>query len=439
MKSFFNAKKIAVIGASRDKNKVGNVVFRKLLESGLKIFPVNPSTEQILGQKSFPDVLSIPFPVDMAIIIIPSKLVPQVLEQCGKKKIKNVIIISAGFSESGKQGEKLEIKVKEIAENYKIRILGPNVLGILNPYKNLNASFFNELPRKGNIGIISQSGAVGTSLLDKSLQLNLGISGFVSLGNQSDIDFISTLEYFGDDRNTEVIIIYIESLKPEKGQKFVELAKKISKKKKIIAIKSGKTEQGRKAAKTHTSSLSSSAKIYSGIFKQSGIIETNSLTEMLMLARIISKYKKLGKKAGIITNAGGLGVLSVDYCTKAGIELPAIPEKTLTYLDNFLPKGNSRTNPLDILGDALADRYEKTLRILSSSNLFDFFIIIISPQEMTQPLETAKIIASRGKPIFSCFQGGKSFIKAKRFLEEHNIIYFSDISSVKLLGKAIEK
>ncbi len=435
MKSFFESKKIAVIGASREREKVGNVVFRNLLEqekSGLRVFPVNPNADYVESRKAFSSVLGIPYPVDMAVIAVKAEIVPLVLEECGKKEIKNVVIISAGFSEAG--NIKLSEKVKEIAEKYKIKIIGPNVLGIVNPYKSMNASFFVDLPEKGSVAFISQSGAVGTSILDKCLEEHLGISGFVSLGNMLQQDFVDALDYFGNDVRTNVIALYIESLKENTGKDFVELCKKISKKKRIIVLKAGKSEKGKEAAKTHTASLSSDAKIYSGAFKQAGIIEVDSLEELFLLAKIFSKHEKLGRKACIITNAGGLGILATDALVKAGIRLEIIPEAVLIELDKFISKGYSRRNPLDILGDALAERYDKTLRILNMYKLFDFYVVIVSPQEMTQPLETAKVL-NKYKNVIACFIGGKSFIEAKKFMKEQGIINFEDVSELELLGK----
>jgi acetyltransferase len=433
MKSFFESKKIAVIGASRSREKAGNVIFRNLLSSRLKVFPVNPKTERIEGVKSYPDVLSIPYPVDMAVVVVKAEIVPKILEECGRKGVKKVIIISAGFSEAG--NKKLENKIEEIKNKYELKIIGPNVLGIINPYKNMNASFFKGNLGKGSIGIVSQSGAVGTSLLDKCLESRIGISGFVSLGNMLDKDFISSLGYFGTDVRTDVILLYIESLKGGTGRKFVELCKNISKNKKIIAIKSGKTKEGKEAAKTHTASLASNSKIYSGAFKQSGIIEVNSLDEALTLAKIFSRYGELGKKVGVITNAGGLGVLAVDILSK-DFEISEIPEKVLEHLDSFLPEGYSRENPLDILGDALRERYEKTLKVLDMHNLYDFFVLIVSPQAMTQSLETAKLIAKKGKPVFGCFIGGKSFEEAKKYLTKEGSVLFNDVSELGVLGLA---
>jgi len=292
------------------------------------------------------------------------------------------------------------------------------------------------MPEKGNVGFISQSGAVGTSLLDEALESGMGISGFIPLGNMMQKDFISALKYFGEDRRTSVICIYMESLKPETGREFVELCSEISKKKRIIVVKSGKSEDGKKAAQTHTASMSSSSEIYSGAFKQAGVIEVDKLGEMMRLAEIFERHGKLGKKVGIISNAGGLGVLAVDALTKAGFEVGEIPEKVLQQLDGHIPVGYSRRNPLDILGDALAERYEKALRILKMHNLFDFYVVIVSPQQMTQAIETAEMLSGY-KDVIACFIGGSSFHSAKDFFKDKSVVSFEDVGDLFVLGKAL--
>ena len=247
MERFFKAKNIAVIGASRNPNKVGGVIFSNLLKNeNLKVFPINPKASHIEGIKAFKDILEVPFNIDLAVIVIKAEFVLDILNQCIQKDIKNFIIISAGFSEIG--NVKLQEKLNILIDENKLNVIGPNVLGIINPFLNLNASFFKRIPKPGNIAFISQSGALGTAILDKFNKIELGISGFVSLGNMVDKDFISALDYFGKDKNTKIITLYIESLKEDTGKEFISLCKKISKHKKIIAIKSGKTMEGKKAA-----------------------------------------------------------------------------------------------------------------------------------------------------------------------------------------------
>jgi len=434
MKQILTAKNIAVIGAAREEEKVGNVIFKNLIQNPkLKVYPVNPNAQEILGIRAYPDVLSIPYQVDLAVIVVKAELVPLVLEQCSAKKVFNVIIISAGFAETG--NTELDNEVKETAEKYKIKILGPNVLGIINPHEELNISFFKQMPKKGNLSLVTQSGALGTAFLDKASTENLGFSNFISLGNMMNTDFIDALEYLEKDKNTHVISLYIESLKQETGIKFIELCKRISKSKPILALKAGQTTQGEQAAKTHTASLSSPSSIYSGAFKQAGIIEVESFEELFNLSLVLSRYKDLGNRAVIITNAGGFGVLATDACIESQIQLPQIPDKTIKELDKALNKINSHSNPLDILGDALAKDYQSAIKTLESEKFFDFFIVILTPQQMTQPLVTAQVLTKSKKPVLACYIGGNMLQESIKFLKQNQIPVFDDVSKLKILSK----
>jgi acetyltransferase len=430
LKEFFEAKKIAVVGAAREREKVGNVIFRNLIENKiLKVFPINPNTDYIEGVKTLPSVMAVPFPLDLVIIAVPSQIVPAILQDCGEKGVKNIIIISAGFSEAG--NVELTDTINDLIEKYNLNVLGPNVMGIINNYRDMNASFFSGKMKKGGISFVSQSGALGSAVLDKIIESNLGFANFISMGNMMQIDFISALEYLIQDRNTEVIMLYIESLKDGTGRKFIDLCKKSSKK--IIVLKAGKSENGLKAAMTHTASLSSDAKIYSGAFKQAEIIEAESLEEMFVMANIFSKYKNFGKRGCVITNAGGLGVLAVD--SLSDVSLPDIPEKILKEFDSIIPKGYSRKNPLDILGEASAERYLKVMKMLDKESWFDFFVVLASPQAMTNGKEIAKVLNQFKKPIFACFVGGKSFAEARKIMTDENIIHFEDVSELKILSR----
>lgn len=426
--SFLDARNIAVIGASREEQKVGHILFKNLISNPhLKVFPVNPNTEQILNHTAYINIMKIPVIIDLAIIAVPAELVPKILKQCVIAKVKNVIIISAGFEEAGKQELKQEIE--KIIQMSKIRVIGPNVLGILDTYRQLNTSFFKGMPEKGFISFISQSGAVGTSVLDSAIKTNLGISKFFSLGNAIDLDFSDFIEYLGEDRNTKVICIYMEALKQGQGKRFIEICKNVSRKKPIIILKSGKSKQGEKAAKSHTAALASDSRIYSGVFKQSNIIEVNSIKQLFSVAEIYSKYGFLGKKACIITNAGGLGVLTADYCDENRIELPEIPERVLSQLKQMLPKEASTGNPIDLLGDAQTFRYKKVLDLLDRENFFDFFILLLTPQYMTEALSTATTLIGRRKPVLACFAGGNQVEKSIQALRG-KIPIFEDVKDL---------
>lgn len=429
---FFNAKSFAVIGASRDETKVGNTIFRNLLQNTkIKVFPVNPNAEEILGFKSYKTLEGIKQRIDCIIIAVKAELVPEILNQAGKKRVKCAVIISSGFSESGNL--ELENKIKQIADKNRILILGPNVLGFINPYSGVNTTFFQGMPAKGNIAFISQSGALGVGILDRSIKEQIGFSGFFSLGLCTQLDFSDFIEYFSRDNATKIIAIYIESLKEERGKRFIEVCKRC--KKPIVALKAGKTKEGSKAALSHTAALASEQGIYEGVFKQAGIIEVENINQLFEVADILKKLNKIGRRACIITNAGGLGVLSTDYCSQNNLEIPELPEKIKQKLNKILPLAWSKNNPIDVLGDALAERYSKVLQILNKEKFFDFFIVLLTPQYMTQPLETAKLLLKLKKPVFACFYGGEKIDEAEQILR-NKVPFFTEIDELaKVVGK----
>jgi len=399
VKEIFEAKSFAVVGASREENKVGHIIFKNLVSRGIKAIPVNPNAESVLGVKCFKSIVDIE-KVECVIIAVPAKFVPSVLRDMGKKGIKNAVVISSGFLEVG--NEKLNDEIKEIVKDNKINLIGPNTMGFVNPHNNVNTSFFDGMPEKGDIAFISQSGAIGSAVLDRKIKL----SGFVSLGNSLIVDFSHFIEYFSKDKNTQVITLYIESLRENMGRKFIEACKKC--KKPIIALKAGKSLIGKRAASSHTAALATEEGIYEGIFKQCGIIEVDSIKELFQIAEIYSKFRSSGKKACIITNAGGLGVLCSDYCFKNGIEIPELTEKIKNELNKILPDGWSKNNPVDIMGDARADLYFKTMKVLEKENFFDFFIVLLTPQHMTEPYKTAEaILGIERKLVVACFLGGE--------------------------------
>ena len=418
--NFFDAKTIAVIGASHDEKKVGFAVFKNLLSSNKKIFPVNPNANEILRRKTYKDIFEIPYELDLIVIAVPAKLVPQILQQAQRKKVKSAIILSAGFSEIG--NSKLEDEIKYLANKANITILGPNSYGIIDTNQKLNTTYFSQEfknSQKGNITFISQSGAIGSAILDTDIKL----SNFVSIGNSTQLDFTNFIKYFSDDKNTKIITLYIESLKPNKGRQFIDACKKC--KKPIIALKSGKSKEGQKAAKSHTAALASESGVYSGILKQAGIIEVDSIKQLFDVAKILERYDKLGNKAAIITNAGGLGVLTTDACEENKIIIPQLKDSTINQLNKILPPNWSHNNPIDLIGNASAQDYEKTIQILEKEN-FDFFIILLTPQKMTEPLKTAQTLLKTKKPIFACFLGDKQITDAKEFIDKYEIINFDD-------------
>lgn len=411
IKDFLNPKTIAVIGASEDSKKVGNVLMKKLNSFKGEVIPINPKHKTLLGKKCYASIKDFSGKINLAIIATPAITIKKILQECAEKKIKSAIIISAGFSEQG--NFELEKEIKQITKNSGIRLLGPNCFGIANPRLNLDATFSNSSAKKGETAFISQSGALWSYVSDVSASSNkTRFSGFVSLGNMSDLNFNDFIEYFSKDKSTKKIILYIERL--EKGKEFIELCKKC--KKQIIAVKAGSSEQGSKAAISHTGSLATDFKIYQGAFKQAGIKQANSIEEALGIP--VKNPKKIllnGKKTIILTNAGGAGALLSDYCEEKGLELTE------------LKKG--KKNPIDLLGTADAITYENAIKEISKKYQHDLLIVVLTPQKMSEPEKTAKAIIKNcdRKKIIVYFLGNNSIKKAKKTLEKKRFLCFNQI------------
>ncbi|MBU0957295.1 MAG: CoA-binding protein [Nanoarchaeota archaeon] len=459
MEKIFNPKSVAVIGASHEKEKVGRLIYDNLIgNSKLKIYPVNVKGGKINGERVYSSVSEIEDEVDVGIIVVPAKVVPVVLEEVGEKGIKNAVIVSAGFGEVG--NKKLEEELERVAEKYGIKIVGPNCMGVINPYSEMNASFFKKIPPKGKVAFLSQSGAIGSSILDKDISL----SGFVSLGNMLNSGFDDWIDYFSKDDNTNTLMLYIEDVKD--GEKFFESVKKCDKN--IVALKSGKSLKGMEAAKSHTAALASDYNVYKGIFEQLGIVEVDNIYDLTRAARVLSIHPNLtGKKACIVGNAGGLGVLASDYAEKYKIDLPNLPEDVKKKLNEVMPKQWSKHNPIDIIGDAKAERYMKAMEVLDlngclqnsskknfgqsefktaptrrdggeNSDWFDFFIIILTPQQMTQPMETAKVISKLKKPVFAVYSGGEGLGDSVDYLRKKDVVVFSELENLfRVLGRIV--
>ena len=439
IKKFFEPKTIVVIGASRFKWKVGHDIFKNLTKEKKEVYPINPNAKKVLGKKAYPSVLNVKKAIDLAVITVPAKIVPNVLTDCGKKKIKNAIIISSGFLEVG--NKQLEEKIKNIAKKYNIRIIGPNCLGVINPRKKMNASFFNKIPYDGNIAFVSQSGALGIAILDWAIQNKIGLSSFVSVGNMTDIKIPELIEYFKNDKKTKAICLYVESLKD--GKKFMKVMSNL--KKPVIILKGGRTKSGEKAATTHTAALASPYAIYKGAFKQCKAIQVDNLYQLFEVARhlIYGKAPK-GKRGLIVTNAGGAGVLASDAFEKTGLNLADIPDKINKKLNKILPNYWSKQNPIDIIGDATPERYRKVLKILEKGKFYDFLFLALTPQTMANPKEVAKLLVKFHKktkiPCFGCFMGGDTVKRAKKILKENNILDFKEPSyGIEVISKMVRK
>jgi len=429
LEGFFEPRSVAVIGASRSPGKVGYHVVRNLLEGGYagQIYPVNPKAEQILGLRCYPAVPAVEDEVDLAVIVLPAGLVLDVMEQCHEKGTDSVIIISAGFKESGEEGAQLERELAQKCRAWNIRCVGPNCLGVISPPANLNASFGASMPRSGNIAFISQSGALGTAILDIAVGENIGISRFVSYGNKADVDETDLLEALGEDERTGVILAYLESV--EDGQRFMRVARKVTARKPVVVLKSGRTGAGARAASSHTGSLAGSDSAYEAAFKQSGILRAQSVSEFLDLARAFSAQKPpRGGRVVVVTNAGGPGIIATDAVESSSLTMAELTEQTRRSLSEGLPPTANVNNPIDVLGDARADRYRLALQAAARDQNADAILVLLTPQTSTEVEKTAQAVGevsrSTTKTILASFMGTQSVKTGWEVLEQNRVPNF---------------
>jgi acetyl coenzyme A synthetase (ADP forming)-like protein len=426
-----NAQSIALIGATPEPGKVGYAVLRNLLSFPGKLYPVNPKHQVILGRTVYPGLASIPDRIDIAVIVVPARFVPEIVKAAGEKGIPLVIIISSGFRESGKEGGELEQQVLRIAREYDIRIMGPNCLGLMLPHQGINTTFDPISPKPGKFAFISQSGAIISTIVDWSLPEEIGFSAVISIGNQADLGFEDFLVYAGDDPHTRAIILYIEEVK--NGKRFMEIASGITAKKPVVAIKSGSSRIGQLTAASHTGSLSGSFEVYQAAFWESGIIPVRSMREAFQTAGLLSSegYPK-GIRAIVISNAGGFAVLSSDYAEMFGIELVDFPQAILADLDSILPADWNRRNPVDMVGDASADRFAKTFDVMiKNQDVWDIAFVIAVPSAISDPVRVANELVrfskSTHKMIVGCMIGGDSMKTPLRILHDAGIPNFPDL------------
>jgi acetyltransferase len=409
---FFNPNTVAVIGASTNSKKLGYAVLENLVAGGYakvgKVYPVNPTAQEILGLQAYPTVQDVPGSIDLAVIVIPYMYVPEALRTCGEKGIPAVIVISAGFREAGREGLERELELIEIANQYGIRLIGPNCLGVIDTFTPLNASFSAGTPPSGPMAFMSQSGALGTAVLDISLAGRLGLSKFVSLGNKADVDEIDLLKAWEDDPHTSVIMIYSEGM--SNGKEFINTARQVTAKKPVVAIKSGVTQSGSRAVSSHTGSLAGSEQAYHAAFRQAGVLRAESMEALFDIALALGYQPLLqGDRIAIITNAGGPGILATDALERSGLSLARFENETITTLAQYLPDAASAANPVDVLGDARADRYSLALETVVADPNVDGLLVVLTPQAMTEIEATADAIGRLSKtidkPIITSFMG----------------------------------
>ncbi|MEM4848393.1 MAG: acetate--CoA ligase family protein [Ignisphaera sp.] len=423
----FKPRSVAVIGASREPGKVGHSVLKNIIDSGYsgKIYPINPKADSILGLKTYKNLLEVPDDIDLAVVVVPAPSVPNVIEECGTKGVKFAIVISAGFKEIGGEGIEREKKLIEISKKYGVRVVGPNCLGIIDMHTPLNASFGPLINKKGGIAFISQSGALLVAILDWSVKTGLGFSKIISLGNKADLNEVEFLEYLGEDPETKVILLYLESI--VNGRKFVEVASAVSRKKPIILLKGGITEAGAKAALSHTGAMAGGVTALKAALKKAGIILVSSLSELFDMAIAFNNQPiPLGNRVGVVTNAGGGGVVTSDTIILKGLRLATPSSNTIDILRNSLPPAAAIYNPVDVLGDAKADRYRIAIDALLKDPNVDSVVVILTPQAVTEPEKTAEAIIELSrkypyKPILAAFIGGERVEKAVKMLIDNNI------------------
>jgi len=411
LEAFLRPKSVAVIGASREPEKVGHRIFKNMIEFGFQggLYPVNPNATEILGYKCYAKVTEIPGEVDLAAVAVPAKLVPQVAEECGVKGVKGLVVISAGFGETGAEGSKLEKELVSVCKEYGIRLQGPNCLGIINTQFRVNATFASLGPLPGGIALVSQSGALGSAILNWALREEIGFTSFISLGNEADLTSSDFIDALGEDEKTKVIGLYVEGVK--NGREFVEVCRRVTRNKPIVVLKSGTTEVGVRAVLSHTGALSGSDTAFSAACRKANIIRAKNLEEFFDLVRGFGTQPLLrGNGALILTNGGGPGILAADACEKGGLELPPLEHDIREKLRNSVPPHASLNNPIDILGDADENRYRIGLELGLSSKKISGAIVIVTPQAMT-PVEkiATEIVEARkrfpDKVILPVFMG----------------------------------
>lgn len=424
----FTPQSVAVIGATTREGSVGATILRNLIQTpfGGTIYPVNPKRAEVMGLKAYPSIADVPHTVDLAVIVTPAATVPGVVENCVAAGVKGAIVISAGFGEHGKAGKELESQIAKIALG-KMRIIGPNCLGVMNPVGGLNATFAAGMALPGNVGFISQSGALCTAILDWSLKENVGFSAFVSAGSMLDVNWGDLIYYLGDDPHTQSIVIYMESIGDARS--FLSAAREIAFSKPIIVIKAGRTAQAAKAAASHTGALAGSDDVLDAAFRRCGVLRVDSIAELFDMAELLAKQPRpRGPRLTILTNAGGPGVLATDALVSNGGELAKLSTETLARLDSILPPHWSHGNPIDVLGDAGADRYGAAFEAASANFNSDGILVVLTPQGMTDPTAVAERLCAanrpKDKPILASWMGGRTMEKGNAIFNAAGIPVF---------------
>ncbi|MCI0394270.1 MAG: bifunctional acetate--CoA ligase family protein/GNAT family N-acetyltransferase [Chloroflexi bacterium] len=434
--AIFAPSSVAVIGATEKEGSVGRTILWNLITNsfGGTVFPVNPKRSSILGIKAYPSITAVPDQVDLAVVVTPAATVPGVIRDCATAGVKSAIVISAGFKETGPQGVELERQLLAEARRGRMRLIGPNCLGVMNPITGLNATFAHTMARPGKVGFISQSGALCTAILDWSLHENVGFSAFVSIGSMLDVGWGDLITYLGNDSRTESIVMYMETIGDARS--FLSAAREVALTKPIIVIKPGQTEAAAKAAASHTGSLTGSDEVLAAAFRRVGVLRVNRISDLFNMAEVLSKQPRpRGNRLTIITNAGGPGVLATDALIGDGGALANISLETMAALNDFLPPHWSHNNPIDILGDAGSERYTQTLEVAAREPGSDGLLVILTPQAMTDPTRTAEELkkvhhnlrnqGGRTPPLLASWMGGAEVAAGEAILNQAGIPTFN--------------
>ncbi len=429
----FKPRSVAVLGASDTEGSVGYAVATNFAKGEFegKAFFVNPHKTEILGVKVYPSIGAIPEPVDLAIIATPAKTVRELVEECGQAGVKGVIILSAGFKETGPAGRVLEDEILEVAHKYGIRVVGPNCLGIIRPGLHLNATFLAKVPKPGTVTFLSQSGALGSAILDVAIHENVGFSTFVSVGSMIDVDFGDLIDYFGSDPHTRSILMYVEGITD--ARKFMSAARHFARAKPIVVVKAGRFRESARAVASHTGALSGEDQIYDAAFKRAGIVRVEEIADLFNAAEVLSTQPlPKGPNLAIITNAGGPGIMTSDALLGRGGTLAELSPKTMERLDAALPAFWSHGNPIDLIGDAGPERYRAALEACLEDDNVDGILLLLTAQAMIQPLEVAKTIVEvvraktyQNKTILASFMGRTKVAEANAFFAANNIPTYS--------------
>jgi len=437
VRTIFHPRSIAVIGATDTPGKIGQTIMHNILHTqpdcsdrskGFQgeVYPINPKKETILGLPAYKSVLDVPGEVDLAIVVVPPRFVPDALEEAGKKGVKASVIITAGFGEMGDEGRRFQSEALAHAEKYGMRVVGPNCMGIMSLHEQLNATFAHKFPPSGPISFISQSGAFCSSVIDYADEEYIGFSNFVSIGNKADVDDAAMLEHFAEDPNTKCVALYIESLKD--GRAFYETAKKVTREIPVIALKSGRTAKGASAASSHTGALAGSDAAYDAAFKQAGVYRVKTMATLFDAARALGYQPPVtNENIVILTNAGGPGVVAADTASDYGINLAKLSDDTMARLNEFLPPTWSHGNPVDMIGDADEERYRRALETLLLAPEVGGIVLLVVPTAQADTMVVAKDILrltaeqpEPKKPVIASFVG-VVYSPAEDYLEKHGV------------------